>query len=450
LVLQDEETLHLYRNYISQSIHPSLVNHIDFFQDLSSVEKATIQPKSNKLLKGEPLSYNDIYNKYFLLNEPQHLLEIKQDIIAEVRDNVTKGGFTAQAFKPALLVVVKDLCFSDNLTSFTDSAIFQEFKSYLSSSNSEVFNLPAKERNFTLRLRKIFGEKISPQDAAHLRYRTQPRHVKSFKLNKRFGERVLVEHDEVKPTTIDNIQDEETLASLFTQSCPGFSTEWRRSRRLHVFFGDHFEIDDVLFSEKIRAPLEEVNNGNEVDETKNITKQPDHVHPHRLNRFFGERVPRENTKNSGGSATGDSDDLSAEQHHMDTDDKEPDLKDESEIDEQPPPPSFLSSRSSKTQRIMRFFGERMDPIAEASHKSFADQPANVRPLKLKKIFGTPSAGVGANSDTMEGSNVHGESGASKKTKRAHKLHKFFGTSVKDVKNLDLQNSSPRLKRSLSS
>lgn len=31
----------------------------------------------------------------------------------------------------------------------------------------------------------------------------------------------------------------------------------------------------------------------------------------------------------------------------------------------------------------------MDPEKEAAYKMFADQPANVKSLKLKKIFGSP-------------------------------------------------------------
>jgi len=183
-------------------------------------------------------------------------------------------------------------------------------------------------------------------------------------------------------------------------------------------------LDEVLFSEKIRAPLDCINHGN--DEDRPFPKQPDNVHPHRLNRFFGERVPRNTTQD----ITVDSDDISGEQ--MDTGDEELDTFDSDR--EQEEQPAFISSRFPKNQRIIRFFGERMDPSKEASYKSFVDQPANVSSLKLKKIFGTPDAAAAIDLNDRNAGAV--ESGTIKKAKRAHKLHKFFGIKVDEDEDRD--------------
>jgi len=111
------------------------------------------------------------------------------------------------------------------------------------------------------------------------------------------------------------------------------------------FFGDYFEIDDILFSERIRAQ----DNSTAVQECQ---KQPIHVNTYRLARFFGTTPP---TKN--------------EQGEYDA----------------------TLSRHSKTGHLNRFFGERMDPEKEATTVTFAAQPLHVKAYKLKQIFGESAA-----------------------------------------------------------
>jgi len=303
------------------------------------------------------------------------------------------------------------LCY-ENLTKFTNSDLFQETKAYLrvAASTTEMLNLSPRERTKNVRLSKFFGEKVTTKEIGRLSFRAQPRHVKTFRLNKRFGERVLVEHSETCPTC------ESGQASPRDKSARwSLPVEWRRSRRLHVFFGKSFVVDDVLFSEKVRAPSECTHHS--TDEERCFPKQPDNVHPHRLNRFFGERLP----KNMQRDLT-DNDDLSDEQ--MDIGDEEMDSLASEQYEEEFP--AFLSSRFGKTQRIIRFFGERMDPTKEASYKSFVNQPTNVTSLKLKKIFGTPDAAAAID---LSDRTLAQESGTAKKAKRAQKLNKFFGAKV---------------------
>jgi len=225
--------------------------------------------------------------------------------------------------------------------------------------------------------------------------------VKSFRLHKRFGERALIEHHE----------SESGSGGESPRSPRG--TEWRRSRRLHVFFGDSFLVDEILYAEKVRAP------GTTGDDNESaLPKQPEHVNPHRLRRFFGERVPRDSTQRQGATEQSDAEVMDIEDDELET------ARSKSEGDTE-----FIASRFAKNQRISRFFGERMDPLKEAAYKMFADQPANVKSMKLKKIFG--SSDVAAAVDRDELTADYEETDPMKKAKRAHKLHKFFGTKVED-------------------
>jgi hypothetical protein len=406
-VLRDSDALQLYRQYLAQSARPSLVNHIDFYQDLLALEKVPQQPKLEQ--EDTPITYMDIYTKYFSGSNPEHMLNIRPEIIQKVRDNINKVG-NASVFKSSLWAVIKELCF-ENLTNFTDSDTFQEFKNYLrvASATDEVLNLAPKERNKTVRLRKFFGEPLSPNDARRLSYRSQPSHVKTYRLNKRFGERVALEHNEPVETAQASPRDKSTRWSL---------PEWRTSRRLQVFFGKSFVVEDVLFSERIRAPYDYVHKL--IFPEDSFPTQPSNVHPHRLNRFFGERVQNNTSQRD---TTFDSDDSISDQLELGDEELESfDTEDCARATN----PSFISSRLPQNQRIRRFFGERMDPNTEATYKTFAGQPANVTPLKLKKIFGTTEAAVAI--AVTDSSNAN-PSGPTTITRRAHKLHKFFGMKV---------------------
>lgn len=73
----------------------------------------------------------------------------------------------------------------------------------------------------------------------------------------------------------------------------------------------------------------------------------------------------------------------------------------------------------------------MDPSKEASTVSFADQPPHVKSHRLRRIFGTPpfsNTDVCLEEDEMEDDQENPQ-GPSLEMKRAHKLHKFFGTKV---------------------
>jgi len=171
------------------------------------------------------------------------------------------------------------------------------------------------------------------------------------------------------------------------------SPDWRRSRRLHVFFGGSFPIDEVLYSEKIRP--------SSFSETSLLQhfhlRQPLHVHPHRLNRFFGERVKDKCVESP-------------------MDEREPNEEDS----------SISGPRVGRTQRIQRFFGERIDPNKEASAVSFANQPAHVKGHRLRKIFGTPPVHNEPIPEEEGDKDEVDQQGPSLETRRAHKLHKFFG------------------------
>lgn len=217
----------------------------------------------------------------------------------------------------------------------------------------------------------------------------QPKHIKEYKLSKLFGERVGVE----KVGLLEENEDDE----------PNETQAKRRDRRLHIFFGDNFEVEETLFNERIQAPRF-------TSTAKEFPKQPDHVNTFRLTRFFGERPPTvEDLFQVDGEGSG-----------SDSDDE---LKEN--IDE----PKRLKSKSlvepkrlhSKSQHLMRFFGERMDPAKEANSVAFAAQPENVKACTLKKIFGESAA------HTI---NFDGPSGGTwprvKSPKSRAKLEKFFG------------------------
>jgi len=216
-VLRDSDTLQLYKQYLAQSSRPSLVNHIDFYQDMLALEKG---PQQTKLEEGDTLiTYTDIYAKYFSGGSPEHVLDIKQETIQAVKDNVSKLA-NASAFKSAVWVVMKELCY-ENLTNFTNSDLFQDYKACLrvASTTTEMLNLSPKERIKTVRLRKFFGEQLNTKEVGRLSFRAQPRNVKSYRLTKKFGERVLVEHNEASSSDIQGrLQGTKRPGGLFPLS----------------------------------------------------------------------------------------------------------------------------------------------------------------------------------------------------------------------------------------
>jgi len=270
------------------------------------------------------------------------------------------------------------------MESFINSAIFKDFKdnALVDVDFNELPRTSIQEKDSTLKLRKFFGDKSLHTGSSIKLLGDQPKHIKEYKLSKLFGERVGVE----KVSLLEDRQDEEHMPAHMR----------RRDRRLHIFFGDHFQVEETLFSERIRAPKF-------AAMSKEFPKQPEHVNPFRLTKFFGERPPTvEDLFQFESDASG-----------SDSDGGDPmELVDDVSVNK---------NIHSKSQHLMRFFGERMDPAKEANSVAFASQPEHVKACTLKKIFGESAAHT-INFDGPAG----GTWPRARSQKTRAKLEKFFG------------------------
>jgi len=383
-LFRDHDALLMYRQYLHQSTQPALAFHIDFFVDMMEVEDS---------MEDEHMRLEQIYNKYFH-HEGECILEVRKDVLEKVREEVEKGKI--YTFEPAIKVVVRDLAFS-HFNGFWEC---EEFKHHRETRPGSIPN--TRKQREKAHLAKFFGEEIDESDAKRVAFRAQPGHVKRYRLDRIFGEKSAIDYvtDLNGPSMMAQDEEEETEggseAVRVRPRRAASTVEWKRCRRLHVFFGDSFPVDEVVYSEKVRST-------SVIDEiiTRKLRRQPIHVHPHRLNRFFGERVvPNENESVEEGDKQGSGHSTSR------------------------------GPRYPRTQRIQRFFGERMDPDKEASTVSFADQPPHVKSHRLRRIFGTPPV---SNKDTFMEEDVMevetNNQGRTPEMKRAHKLHRFFGTKV---------------------
>jgi hypothetical protein len=122
-VLHDSDALQLYKQYLAQSSRPALVNHIDFYQDMLALEKVPQQPK---LEEGDsPITYIDIYTRYFSGCSAENVLDVKQEIIQGVKESIGKVG-NATVFKHAIWAVIKELCY-ENLTKYVHPYLLLRF-----------------------------------------------------------------------------------------------------------------------------------------------------------------------------------------------------------------------------------------------------------------------------------------------------------------------------------
>jgi hypothetical protein len=232
-ILHDPACQHLYQQYLSLAFPGErIANHIPFFADIVDLGERGNCSKASETFKAELYS---VFEKY-MVADSQLLLDIPNERLDQVRRNIHKD-LTLAAFKPAIKVVVRDLAFV-HMESFINSAIFKDFKD----SADVDFNLPrttVQEKDSTLKLRKFFGDKFLHTGSSIKLLGDQPKHIKEYKLSKLFGERVGVE----RVALLEDQHNEEHMAAHTR----------RRDRRLHIFFGDHFQVEDTLFSERIQG-----------------------------------------------------------------------------------------------------------------------------------------------------------------------------------------------------
>jgi len=349
----------------------------------------------DSILQEEDRKIDDIYQKYFH-QEGESLLEVKKEVLEKVREDVEHGN--TLNFEPTIKLVIRDLAFV-HFNGLWESEVFKHYRETMSSDG--ISN--SKKHREKARLQKFFGEEVNDSDAKRLNYRAQPGHVKRYRLDRIFGEKPSIDY--VPDITDENEEEDEEIVRVRARRAMS-AVEWRKSRRLHVFFGAPFPIEEVVYSEKVRSSSVI---GDFI--TRPLRRQPTHVHPHRLNRFFGERVKDRN-------------DNSLESEMV--------VSDEGDDQKLGYSNTCHGPRYPRTLRIQRFFGERMDPKKEASTVSFADQPPHVKGHRLRKIFGTPpvsNTDMALDEDDMEDIENSNQNGPSLEMKRAHKLRKFFGTKV---------------------
>lgn len=370
-ILHDSTAQLLYQQYL-ESAYPEerKANHIPFFADMVDLRDNSDSSKQNGTLRAELYVIFDTY----IAERSELLLDIPTERLNQVRRNIQRD-LTLSAFKPAIKAVVRDLAFI-HMDSFINSAIFSEYKERLLAELdfSEISRTSPQEKDSTHKIRKFFGDKFVHTGSSFKSLGDQPKHIKEYKLSKLFGERVGVEksalladrHEEEEEEHVDDAQTK------------------RRDRRLHMFFGDNFQVDETLFSARIQA-------SRHPNTAIEFPKQPMHVNNYRLTKFFGERPPtKEDLSDSESSGSESDEDVSKRMH-------------------------------SKTQHLIRFFGERMDPAKEANSVTFASQPRHVKSVTLKKFFGE-SASHTLNFDVPFG----GTWPKARSQKSRAKLEKFFG------------------------
>eukprot|EP01132_Coremiostelium_polycephalum_P002377 gene2377-2939_t len=295
------------------------------------------------------------------------------------------------------------------------------------------------------RLIKFFGERIDDQAHKSVQYAPQPPNVKSYKLKNFFGESTVVLKNEVESNDEHLDEEEEdhldqlieqhnqqqlllqqqqqqqqhdggsvsilTQPSTTTTATTSTSPTMERSHRLHVFFGEWFDTEQVEYSEKIRATAvtanqhndnvssvgsdhhsSSENGGHPSSPTMTSQPQPEHARLHKLNKFFGERVniPISNKSSrsigeGGGTGIFAIDDIDEEGNSNNS------YYDPSQISQKSPE----EARSDfKAQKLL---GERLDIKKEKEAINFAPQPSHIREYKLHQLFGEmiPSSKVTA-------------------------------------------------------
>lgn len=392
-ILHDPTSQSLYYQYLALT-NGRKANHIPFFADIVGVSERMNFPQypSMEALRAELYI---LYEKYFV-EDGEFYLDITEDKVHQVRRNIQKN-VSLIAFKPAIKAVVRDLAFI-YLDSFMSSEIFKDFKEnvLVDFELTDVLQT-TKERDSVMKLKRFFGDKLVPIKTTGKSVGDQPQHIKEYKLSKIFGERVGVE----KMALLEPEGDIEQV--------PELSAAKRRDRKLHVFFGDYFEIEETLYSERVRSQS--------ICTVDSYRKQPNHVKSFRLARFFGQRPP--SRKDLYAASKDDHESSSSSSgSEVETDfENENEIMDKREIKKEGLGMDDEHARHKK-QHLSRFFGERMDPEKEATSVSFANQPSNVKACTLMKIFGESAAqSIRFGGDTYP---------PCRSSKSRTKLEKFFG------------------------
>ncbi|KYQ89159.1 engulfment and cell motility ELM family protein [Tieghemostelium lacteum] len=247
--------------------------------------------------------------------------------------------------------------------------------------SNEIGDGPISPTNFSYkRLIKFFGERVNSRS---VQFAPQPSNVKSYKLKNFFGESAVIlnQNDQSKDDTnngtqevsngqpVEEEEEDEDVHLPMTE----------RSHRLHVFFGEWFDTEQVEYNEKIRFSTSPEQT---PPTSPTLGHQPEHTRLHKLNKFFGERVniPISKSKivgEGGGGGIFPMDDMD------DSNASAPQLHHYNSTENQARSPEEARS-DFKAQKLL---GERLDIKKEKESLQFAPQPSHIREYKLHKLFG---------------------------------------------------------------
>eukprot|EP01119_Soliformovum_irregulare_P011102 TRINITY_DN2758_c1_g1_i1.p1 TRINITY_DN2758_c1_g1~~TRINITY_DN2758_c1_g1_i1.p1 ORF type:complete len:936 (-),score=248.64 TRINITY_DN2758_c1_g1_i1:31-2838(-) len=184
------------------------------------------------------------------------------------------------------------------------------------------------------KLEQFFGEMTD----GRLNFAVQPAHVKPHRIHKKFGE--------MMPAEAQTMRDPSTRR---TESKP---IEVRRDRKLHVFFGQDFDVSQVSYTERMRSDLS-IPVPEQPDRPPEL--QPATVSAMKINKMMGTRV--ELPRRPWNSAI------------------------------------VIDPERRSEQKARRILGEGVH-LSDGHGVAYADQPETVSSAKLDKFFGEASPGVG--------------------------------------------------------
>ncbi len=186
---------------------------------------------------------------------------------------------------------------------------------------------------------KVLGDDVDVAQASHIvALADQPSHVRSYKVNWLLGERVLTQsEDSVVPEKEEDEFDKE-------------KDERERRHRLHKKFGQRFDVDEVLYSEKMRLPLEEIER--RAREKVDPETQPGNIRKDKINRFFGERITLDMDEKETGEGS-----------------------------------SKYATEPQRLFKVKKLLGENIDVKAASESVSLAEQPSHIKSGKVNSLFG---------------------------------------------------------------
>ncbi|EGG15512.1 engulfment and cell motility ELM family protein [Cavenderia fasciculata] len=252
------------------------------------------------------------------------------------------------------------------------------------------------------KLTKFFGERVDPRIDSHaFQFAPQPSNVSITKLRDFFGDTVTPggqsnsnNNSTNNTTTIVPMAEED-----FEEECERLRKKAveKRNHRLHVFFGEWFETEQVEYTERIRStqmykesdyidtstnsktsksPTSPTSPSSNTSASSTSLQQPDNIRINKLNKFFGIRVPISKDTmrlehNIHYYDDGDDDDDDGSPRHHDDN-----------IETRSPEEEIKSN--FKAQKVL---GERINIKKEREAVNFAPQPTHIREHKLHKLFG---------------------------------------------------------------